>query len=203
MGHLSVDVGVQLGDGGLTARISPLANAGIDLGLRVDDLDLAVPPLLGALTGLPAGGKLTAQADLHLPADPRQASGQVKFSARHLSVGPGTTQGFTLPLVELGDIETGLELKDGRAQLQNFKQSGGSLNLQLTAKSQLQQPLGSSSLDACAMFRVDPKYLNANPKVRALMQLAEMQLRRDPANFLHVPLQGVLQSPVFRPGLCR
>ena len=35
------------------------------------------------------------------------------------------------------------------------------------------------------------------------MQLAAMQLRRDPANFLHVPLQGVLQRPVFRPGLCR
>jgi hypothetical protein len=44
--------------------------------------------------------------------------------------------------------------------------------------------------------------LEKNPKMRSVMQLAEVQLRRDPDGFLNAPLVGPITAPQLRPGLC-
>lgn len=203
LAQLSADFSAYLGDGLLTVRLTPLGSVGLDLNVQLTAIDLAAPPLLATLLGLPIGGLVDGHMELHWPSDLKLASGELALTGRTISAGPETVQGFSVPLLNLGDLNLNLSLKDGRAQVANFSQQGGNISLQMSASSQLRLPLPLSPMDACLQFRVDQGFLNSNPKMRSVMQLAELQLRRDPAGFLHVPLGGFIGTPQFRPGLCR
>lgn len=203
LARFSVDAEVDLGDGTLGVRFTPRGNDAFDAHVSARDVDLATAPLLSKLIDVPFGGKISGDADTNWDADLKKSTGTASFSFVESSVGPATVQGFSIPKVDLGQLDLDLDLKDSKLKVTSFKQKGGKVALQLMGSAQLKQPLPTSSLDTCAALRADPAFLTENPKIRSALQLAEMQLKKDHDGFLHIPLTGMVTAPQLRPGLCR
>jgi type II secretion system protein N len=209
LGRTSFDIGMPWGrSGGLGVRLTPHAGSGTALPAAnieafFDAVDFAARPILAQLLGLPLGGVLDGDLSFDSDGNVRKAQGGGTLHIDKLNVGPGSVAGFTLPQIELGSVDLAYEVKDGRAKLTQFKQQGGNLALRLQANVELAAPVGASRSELCLQFKAEPAFLNANPKMRTVLQLAEVQLKRDAEGFLHVPLSGPLAQPAVRPGLCR
>ena len=52
----------------------------------------------------------------------------------------------------------------------------------------------ASTIDLCLELKADERFLEREPKMRSVIQLAEMRLRKSPQGYLHVPLTGTLGS---------
>jgi type II secretion system protein N len=199
----SVDAGVTLGEGTLDARLTP-RGAAADAHLDADNVSLTIPPILAKLTGVPVGGTVVGQLDLTWDNDPQKTQGTASFTLDKLSVGPGKIAGFSVPLVDLGTVELGVDVQNGKLNVTTFRQRGGSLSLQASGTMQLVNPPPQSALDVCVAFRAEPAFLGANPTMRSALSLAEVQLKKDNEGYLHLPLAGPAAMPQIRfGGLCK
>ena len=209
LARLSVDAEVLNGDGSLAVRWTPRSSAGgsgppaMDVRLEADDFDFASAPFLAKMAGLPLGGKMNGSLDASWENDVRKSTGSLELNIEAANLGPGAVQGLTLPNVSLGSLVLAAEAKDGKFKITSFKQQGGNVNLRASGNLQLRQPLTASGVEACVQFKADPAFLNSNPKLKSIVQLAEVQLRKDGEGFLMVPLQGALNGVRVNPGTCR
>lgn len=210
LGRTSFDVGAPWGKGYMSLRVTPRTppqgTSALPAGSiegSFDDVDLGQPPMLQKLLGLPFGGLITGEYNAESDGTVRKAEGAANIAVGHFSLGPGAIAGFSLPQIDLGNLEMTWDVKDGRARLTGFKQEGGSVTLKVMASVDLASPLAASRMDLCVQFRAEPAFLNANPKMRTVLQLAEVQLKRDGDGFLHLPMSGSIAAPVMHPGLCR
>ena len=150
-------------------------------------------------------GKGKAPGEEHPVFLPDQSEGEATLTLQGVGLGPGTVSGFTIPeTLDFGQIELGLDLRRGRLRVSSFKQQGGQVALDLSASSNLRAAVTASSLDACLKFKVtDEAYLTKNPKISTALQLAAVQLKKDPEGFLHLKLAGTLAHPRRQNTLCR
>jgi type II secretion system protein N len=195
---------IELGDGTIEADISPGAEDDVyDVALDFDDVNLASPPLLATLAGLPIRGKLGGSAEAQWSSDPRKSTGKASLTVREAMAGPGEIKGFTLPSVSLGQLDVAFDLRSGRLRLASFQQKGGDLSAKATASVALRPKMKESSLDACLEVRPTDDFLAKNPKIKDAMVFATAALRKDDDGYLHVPIGGTFASPRQRGGLCR
>jgi type II secretion system protein N len=201
----SLSLNVVLGDGELDAQVQPEIKGGkMDLELRVRGLRLDSPPLLQALTGVAVGGELEGTLAGHWDGDPARSSGGAAITLRQAKVGPSTVSGFSIPAIDLGQLELSLDLgQGGRLGVASFKQQGGDVSAKISGHGTLRRRAMGSALDLCLQFKADEGFLNKNPKLRTALQLAEVRLRKDPKGYFHVPLSGTVSRPNLRGGLCR
>ncbi|MBC7792492.1 MAG: type II secretion system protein GspN, partial [Clostridia bacterium] len=164
---------LTLGKGTVIADVTKKGNAW-DVALDIDDLDFTSPPMLPKLAGIPLNGKLDALGSV-LYADPPTASnGSLTIDLKGSSVGAGVLFGFAIPQVGLGDVKLQLDIKDGRAKVTSFENSGGNLAFTLGGEIQLKPVFSGSTLDGCVTFKaVDAAWLEKNEKIKAAMTLAE------------------------------
>ena len=175
---------------------------GLDVHLEGESLDFAAVPAVARALGLPLAGVVDLDGDLAAIQDPLHAQGSLHLALDHLAVGPGNVAGLGLPRLDVGKLELILQVADGRAKLQQFHQTGGTVNLVAQGGVELNPTLARSTVDGCVKVRLDPAFLDKNPKLRSVMQLAEVQLKRDGDGFLNAPMAGPIGSPQLRPGLC-
>ncbi|MBI5509529.1 MAG: type II secretion system protein GspN [Deltaproteobacteria bacterium] len=217
---LSVNAGVDLGDGTLEAQLSK-SDDGFDIALEADEVDFAAPAIIAKLTGLPIQGTLdgSVRAKIGFGGDkrakgpepgkrgliPDQADGEASLTISKASFGPGTVAGFTIPEgLDFGQLDLALDMKKGRLRVAAFKQKGGQVAVDLSGSSSLRAAVFASTLDACLKFKVtDEAYLTKNPKVSTALQLAAVQLKKDPEGYLHLKLGGTFASVRRQAGLCR
>ena len=202
LARTSVRAQIENLGGSLDVLFTPKKNDAFSAHMEVDNFDLAQPPALGNLAGMPVGGKASGVADINWESDLHQAAGNVDLKVVKLKVGPGSVSGFTLPGVDLGDLNIVAEIHDAKFKVTQFKQKGGSVSFSGRAASQLKNPMLTSSLDACVWFRADPKFLQSNPKVRDALTLAEVRLKKDAEGYLQLPLGGMLGAPQLTGGMC-
>ncbi len=202
LARASVRAQIYNAGGSLDVQFTPKKNEAFTAHVDAEDFDLAQPPALGNLAGMPVAGKATGSADINWESDLHQAAGNVDLKIAGLMVGPGSVSGFTLPGVDLGELNLGAEIRDAKFKMTQFKQKGGSVSFFGHAASQLKNPMMTSSLDACVRFRADPKFLQSNPKVRDALTLAEVRLKKDAEGYLHLPLGGMLGAPQLIGGMC-
>lgn len=196
----SVYAQVQLGQG--LAEVVLSLDKSHAAEVRFDDIDLTKPAWLAKQLGVPLQGVLTGTASLvNAPRWP-MTNGDLDIQFDKLSVGPTTVEGVTLPQIGLGQINVAMEIREGQAKITSMRQQGGNISLEARGKVVMSEPLEASVLDLCGRLKVEPAFLQANPKLAAAMHLAEVQLKRDPTGFLNVPLAGSVRSPQLRPGLC-
>ncbi len=214
--NLAATVGFDVGEGSLRADLDPDAD-GVALSLRIDDIDLASPPLLSKLLDLPVRGVVagSAEVEVALAASkaggggmmlaPEKTDGAASLTLREVSLGPATVQGFTIPAaLSLGQLDMAFELKQGRLRMASFQQKGGQLRVQLTTSLTLRPELKASNLESCVLFKVsDEDYLRRFPTVATALELAQTQLAKDGEGFLHLRYGGTLERRHREPGLCR
>lgn len=192
---------VQLEGGTIDATVTQRGKFS-DLHVELDAVSLGKPAGLAEYVGLPLGGTLTGDIDLTGIDDWSHSGGKVDLRTKELAFGPGEVKGLKLPLLPFGDVALTAEVKDGALQVQNLHQEGGKLKLAAGGKVTLARVLGRSGLDLCLRVGADPDFLQANPKVSSAFQLAQTQIKRDADGLLNVPLQGLLNAPEVRNGLC-
>lgn len=198
----AVHARLTLGKGTVDADIVR-KGANWDVGLDIEDLDFASPPLLPKLAGIPLNGKLDASGSVLFADPPQGSNGDLMITLKGSSVGAGQLFGFTIPQVSLGDVKLGLEVKDGKAKISTFENTGGNVAFTLGGELQLKPVLLTSNLDACVAFKAaDQAWLEKNEKIKAAMTLAEMRLKRDPQLFYNVPLRGALNAPNVGNSVC-
>lgn len=210
LGRTSFDFGMPWGPGRVALRLSPRKPVSSEapwppgaLWGWLDAVDLSNPNMLGHWAGIPISGTLEGDYNLSSDGSIRKSEGAANFNLGNINIGPGTLSGFTLPQVDLGSLQMNWELRDGRIKLVDFRQDGGNIALKVQASIEANSSIENSRIDVCIQFRADPGFLNANPKIRSVLQLAEVQLKKDSEGFLHLPLSGPLNAPTMRPGLCR
>lgn len=199
---VSLDAALELGDGTLEATVSPGAEGAFDAEMVFDGVNLASPPIVPTLAGMALTGKVDGTVNLTWDKDPKKSKGVGSLTLTGASLGPGQVQGFSFPNVELGQLDLGLKVENGRFQIASFKQQGGQVQLKLGGTSTLRSELEASALDVCLEFKADPAFLEKNPKVKTALTFAEVQLKKGPQGYLNVPLSGTLTKPRLKGGLC-
>lgn len=175
---------------------------GVDIHVEGSALDFTAMPAVSRVLGIPVAGVFDVEGDLSAVKDLQHAQGQMALAIDHVAVGRGTVYGLEVPRLDFGKLDIVVKVQDGHARLQKFQQTGGTVNLALQGGVELASPVARSTVDLCSKVRLDPQLLEKNPKLRSLMQLAEVQLRRDGDGFLNAPLVGPIGAPQLRPGLC-
>ena len=176
LARVSVRAQVDNLGGRLDVQYTPKKNDAFAMHLEADDFDLAQPPALTNLAGMPVAGRATGSVELNWDNDVHQANGNVDLKLARLQVGPANISGFSLPSIDLGEVNIAAEMHDAKFKMTQLKQKGGSVSFFGRAASQVKTPMQSSTLDACVWFRADPKFLESNPKVRDALTLAEVRL---------------------------
>lgn len=197
----SVTVEVPVGRGHLFTTLTRHGD-GLDVHLEGNALDFAAMPVVSRSLGIAAAGVVDFEGDLSAVPDLQHSQGYLNVAIDHVAVGPGSVYGLALPRLDLGKIEVAMKVQDGHAKIGQFKQTGGTVNLMAQGGVELAVPVARSTLDLCSKVRLDPAFLDKNPKLRSVMQLAEVQLRRDAEGFLNAPIVGIVSAPQLRPGLC-
>lgn len=197
----SVDATVELGAGSIGARLTPRRDGSLSASLDIDGVKLSDPPLFAALLGLQVDGVVDGALTIDWSTDVKKSSGKATLKLAGAQV-EGSIEGFTLPRVGAGNVELELVLEAGKLRVASFKQQGGDLEAKLSGTSLMNAQVANSSLDFCLEVKPDPQFLDRDPKMKAVAQLAEVSLRKSPQGFLDVPLTGTLGSPRLRAGLC-
>lgn len=193
---------VQLEGGTLDVTATRRNKEVMDLHAELDNINLAKPAALGKLAGFPLAGLLTGEIDLEGVQDLAHCGGKVSLKATTLALGPGEIKGLGLPQLPLGDLSLAAEIADGTLQIKALRQEGGKINLTGGGKVTLNRTPSNSTLDVCFRLGADKAFLQENPKVATVMQLAQTQLKRDTDGMLNLPIQGPMGAPEVRPTLC-
>ncbi len=197
----SLQTQVRLHEGLLAATFTAHGSSR-EVEAEADQIDFNQPPLLATLLGIPVGGKLNGTLEAAWDVEAKQANGEFEMVIDTGSVGPGSVAGFTLPRVGLGQVTATGTLKDGQFRLEQFKQKGGNLSLQAKGHGTLHQQIARSQLDMCLRVRADASFLDSNPKIKGVLQLAEVQMKKDPEGYLNIPVTGPATALQLGHGLC-
>mgnify|MGYP006270776861 CR=1 FL=1 len=200
-----IDAGVRLGDGEIEASLWPESEGVFAFKVNAQDVNLMRPPVVPQLIGMPVGGVLALKGSSKLNRGKR-ADSEVKLNLhlKNAALGPGSIQGFTLPRINLGSLQAVVMMENGKLALRAFEQEGGDLAIDPSLNIAVRPRLSSSRLDACIKLKPDPAFLEKEPKMKTVAQLAEVQLRKDDDEYFHVPLRGTLGRPrQRRRALCR
>ena len=196
-----VEVEFGWGDGAVEMEISPDSEM-TELDLSIESLNLGESASVAGLAGVPIGGIVNGEIDSEWVKTLQTLKGEAQLTMTGASVGPGELKGMVIPRISLGTITLRLKATSGKVEIISYKQSGGDIATEISGDVGLRTRLGSSSLNTCIKFKGDPKFLEKNPKLQSALELASIQLKKDSAQFLHVPLGGKMQRPRLRGGLC-
>lgn len=201
LGRLSVYGQVQLEGGTLDVVLTRRGKV-LDLQADMDAINLAKPKALGEALGMALAGQLTGSVELEGVEDMVHSKGKIDLRLVRAAVGPGEVRGLSLPALPLGDLSLAGEVKDGVVAIKQLRQEGGKLQLTGGGKVSFGRQLAASSLDVCLRIGADKDFLAENPKLSAVLQIAQAQLKRDADGMLNLPLQGRVGAPEVRPALC-
>jgi type II secretion system protein N len=214
----TVEVDVALYDGDVTASVSlddkkNVVRADID----IDDVDLGRAPFLGAKLGLPVEGKLSADVELDMGAQPeKDASGHVDIAIKGLGLGAGNLKaipgGFELPDgIKLGDLKGAMPIKQGQGTIEALRFEGAT-DVEAEAKGtiNIKPRLAATRLDVEGWFKPAAAFLEKNPKIKSAIELGEklslpgapsLAKAKDDEGRYHFTARGAAQT--VRPQLAR
>lgn len=202
LARVAVSAEADVGKGSLSVAATKKKD-GVALELDLDELDLAAPPILPKLAGVPFGAKVSGGGDLFIADNLAASTGTLDLELGEASFGPGQVSGFTMPATGFGTSKLELTVKDGRVAFTEFSQSGGNVGLELGGDLTLRGSLASSTLDLCLHLRVtDDAFLKKNDKLRTALQFAEVRFQKDAQGFLNIPIRGPVSSMGTGRGLC-
>ena len=203
LGGVSVHSEVEVAAGTIGLQASRARSGGVALEIVVEGVDLAASPITSFTGGVALGGVLEGTASGSWGGRIADAVGDATIKLSSAYIGPGAVAGFTVPRVEIGDVDVGVVMKAGRVEIGRFEQRGGDVVARLSGSTALRGGMRISTVDACVAFKPEPAFLGKNPKVRTALDLAAVSLRKGSDGFFNVPLAGTLAGLRVRGGLCR
>ena len=121
-GNLGGSLEAEIAGGTIDATFERSVSAmALELELEVDSVDLRQLGAVRALAGIPVTGTMSGSADLSLPEDPSEASGEARLSIAGLTIGDGEAKlrvggmrdGITIETLNLGTLEVEANIAAG------------------------------------------------------------------------------------------
>jgi type II secretion system protein N len=166
---------------------------------------------LGGFVGVPLKGTAGGTVNLVLDQDPAKSTGDIALKIVDLHIGdgkakvkiPGMGSGLTLEEIDAGDLDLGINVHEGLAELERFNSNGHDLKVDGTGSIALATPLSRSRPDVPLELKFSDAFKNKNDHTKALFELLGMQpdWRRatsaDGAIHMHLggSFQGLRVSP--------
>jgi len=202
-----LDGSLKAGEGTIEAQVERLG-AGFRVNVEIEDLNLMNVNVISEMAGLPISGVVNGDISVDWTKDVKARTGHVNIHSQALRVGPGELSSgalgkLTLPALGFGDLDTSLEIGNGKLKIAKFEQKGGDLIAKITGDVSVRSRFGSSSVTACVKVKGEPSYLAKNPNLKSALELATVRLKKDSSEFLNIPLAGTVGSMRMRGGLCR
>ena len=182
----------KLGDGSLGVVVEPGEKGSFSIDMLMEDVDFAKPPVFPKLSGYLFGGQLQGSGELKWSSKIKETLGTTSIAVEHASFGPAEIKSVAVPRIDLGKMRLELKLEGGKVRIVSFKQAGGDLQTRLHATASLRTTLSSSFVDLCLEVKPEKDFLEKNGKIKAALDLASIQFRKDAEGFLHLPFKGTL-----------
>ncbi len=171
MGTTKVSFGVEVEQGSAEGEVvSDEEGQAIELG--IETFPLPNVPMLKEVVGMPLKGSANGQIELLLPGRQlAKAEGHMDIQLSDVKAGDGKSKilnTIALPELNVGRINLGVTVKDGRLKFDSVVVKGADLDLELDGSIRLREPLGLSVLDLTLRFRFSDAYKNKNDVTRGL-----------------------------------
>jgi len=214
-GTLNVSFGAELGGGEMDGTFKQ-SDTDSYLEMTGESVDISGLTLLSKGIGLPLGGKLSGQLDLHLPEKKAQkAEGKMELAIVDLSVGDGKAKvrnTIALPKLSAGDLSLKAEVAAGRMDISEFASNGGDFQLSADGKVRLREPFERSVADLNVSFKFKDAYTSKSDltksifgspdgKIPGLFDMdPQVRQAKGDDGFYRWRVTGLLTHPSFRPG---
>jgi type II secretion system protein N len=158
--------------GGEVSGFTSDADKARKLELELEEVDLALAPMLGEMVGLPVFGKLDGTIDLLCPEQKlSKAEGKIELKLTDLAVGDGKAKirdTIALPRVDAGTLEFVADATNGQLKIGKFSANGTDLELVAEGAIRLRDPFDSSIVSLNVRFKFNDKYKQKNETTKAL-----------------------------------
>ncbi len=202
-GTATLDTSARLGDGTIVVDATPRDARNLDARVSILGVELAHDALLLGALGVPIRGLLNGNGNLSWRGEASKSDMDLSLSTGGLSIGPAVVAGFSLPKINGGNVSLELAAKEGQLQIVSFKQRGGDVKLVLNGSISLRRRIEQSALDLCVKVKAEGDFLEANPKFKSALELAQIRFKRDGDGYLNINIGGNATRPRVRGGLCR
>lgn len=169
------------------------------LSLRLDatELDLAALPMK-ELAGVDLAGRVNVKVNLPVLQPAEAASGTVTIGLKGGAVNGGSMQGFPIPKLLLGDLDSGLTVEKGIAKVDKAQTRGGDLDADVDGNIHLRPLLALSQAELHVRFRLAEKWLDQNVMIKSAMGLIQ-NARQGDGSYVFT-FSGPLTRMTPRPG---
>lgn len=186
------------GYGGDIKIVAGVKKENISLAVDTDNLDLSLVDILKDKTGLNLKGSfdLLLRVDLNKKRS-NKSNGSISLSLEASEIKGGKIMGFEIPPVDIGDIRSKVDIKDGKFKVSDFKGKGKDIEVRLAGEGQILQPLGRSSLNLNLRLKPSQRFIDKNDKIKTILFGIASSL--DKEGFYNFSLKGTFSDPLFLP----
>ncbi len=189
---------VASGYGGNIKLVSGFKKENIGIELIVDNLDLSLVDIFKDKTGLNLKGNLDMNLNLSLnKKETNKSNGSISFSLNSTEIKGGKIMGFEVPSVNIGELKSEIDIKNGKLKVSNFKGKGKDLEIKLAGDGQLAQNIGRSSLNLNLKLKPAQVFIEKNEKIKTILFGIGSSL--DKEGYYNFSIKGTLSSPSFMP----
>jgi len=170
-----------------------------DASVSIDDIDLAKVTFLDGLLGIKLAGVINGDINARLDTtDAKKDTGGVAFNITELGVVEGKYMGFELPKINFGQITLKINLKDGKAEIKEFKGKGKDVEVKGDGTANLSNRIGASSMSFKLKIKPTEDFIQKNSKLQPL--LYAIQSSKDREGFYVFQIAGSFERPHFSLG---
>ncbi|MBI5526517.1 MAG: type II secretion system protein GspN [Deltaproteobacteria bacterium] len=167
-----------------------------DLDLSVDSINLARLGMLWESMGVKFIGRVSGEIDLTYDTkDAKKDDGSVKIALSDLVLTEGKFMGFDLPKMNFGKVQARFEIKDGKAEVKEFKGKGKDIEVKGEGTSNLSAKITATGLNIKLKFKPSDEFVQKNQKLQPL--LFAIQSSKDKEGFYSYQITGPLERPHF------
>lgn len=186
------------GYGGDIRIAAGMKKENISLAVDTDNLDLSLVNILKDRTGLNLKGSL----DLLLRVDlnkkkSNKNNGSISLSIEASEIKGGKIMGFEVPPINIGDIRSKVEIKEGKFKVGDFKGKGKDIEVRLAGEGEIVQPPGRSSLNLNLRLKPSQGFIDKNDKIKTILFGIASSL--DKEGFYNFSIKGTFSDPLFLP----
>jgi type II secretion system protein N len=205
-GKPQINFDSYLYDGRARGSVTLTADGGISqFWFDVNHFDLKQFVNASKGAALPMKGIVNMDAQFNLGKNPAtEGDGEMNLDLKNFAVGPGKLElpipgmagGLSVPQINFGQFAGNVSLQKGKGKTKNLRLSGGDLEVNLNLEVDMHKNLLRSRLGGGGWFRIAPKFLNANPQFKAMLDFSpELKKAQEADGKYPFSLKGTLGMP--------
>ena len=199
-GGQGVTVQMPIAKGRVEADVVASAET-IEVDGTASGIELALIPGLKDATGIPLAGSLSFEVDQLIIGrkDPKRSHGILRIRGKNLEIlKGGKVANFPLPELAVGDFDWKVDIRGGKAGLDNLELKGENVEVVVDGTITLAKRIEASPVNLVLKFKPTPAFLQKEPLLGALLN--NIRKAKGSDGFYAYRLVGRLAKPSFRPG---